>query len=82
MRGFYKLFHIPFVRNEGYVVLVIAGMKLAIGSIGIVSYWSETILHEGFLNYIVIGAVISVLWWIGTRFKKDHTEFEKSLLRP
>ncbi len=67
------------IRSEGYIVLSIALFKLFYSAILIVEQWGESIIHEGFLNYMVLGIIFSSLWFIGNKFEAQFTRFEKSL---
>lgn len=74
-------YSIQLVRQEGYLVLLIALGKLIWSSSLLVENWYITIWHDGFLNYMVLGALIYTLWNVGQRYKKDFTPFEESLFK-
>ena len=67
------------VRREGYFLLTLAIGKLLISSSEILSNWNSNIWHDGFVNYIALGAVISFLWYIGKRYKDKLIGFENGL---
>lgn len=68
---------IRLVRNEGYLLFVLAIAKLVLGSIPLITLWEVNIWHEGLLNYLVLGAVVTGLWCLGYRYSKDHSSLEK-----
>ncbi len=72
-------FSIPTVRKEGYILLAIALGKLSLSSLSIIDHWDETIWHQGFLNYIALGAVFTSMWFIGRRNLKELVGFENTL---
>jgi len=72
-------FALPTVRKEGYILLTIAFGKLWLGSLSIVDNWEETLWHQGFLNYIVLGAVFTSMWFLGRRHHKQLVGFEHQL---
>lgn len=70
---------LPTVRKEGYILLIIAFGKLVLNSLSIVHYWEETLWHQGLLNYIVLGAVCTSMWFLGRKHNKQLIGFEHSL---
>lgn len=72
-------FDLPTVRKEGYILLAIAFVKLILGSLLIADNWHETLWHQGFLNYIVLGAVFTTMWLIGKKKYKKLVGFEHTL---
>jgi hypothetical protein len=75
------IYSIPFVRKEGYLILLIAFVKLGINSSLLFENWSTSIWHDGFLNYAILGGVIYLLWYAVQRFSQNFTSFETSLFR-
>jgi uncharacterized membrane protein len=72
-------FSLPTVRKEGYILLAIAFGKLSLSSLSIIAHWDETIWHQGFLNYMALGAVFSSMWFIGRKQQKKLVGFENAL---
>jgi hypothetical protein len=72
-------FGLPTVRKEGYILLAIAFGKLVFGSLLILENWDETLWHQGFLNYIVLGAVFTSMWFVGRKHNKELVAFEHQL---
>lgn len=70
------LYRMPMVRKEGYIVLLIALLKLSYHSQMLIELWDVHIWHEGFLNYAVLGLVVASLWYIGQRYTKAFDQFE------
>jgi len=69
----------PSIRKEGYIILLIALGKLFISAFTIIDDWGGPLVNEGFLNYIVLGVIFSVLWYIGIHFKDSFSELEKKI---
>ena len=72
-------YNIPLVRKEGYVVLLLAIVKLGFSSGLLMEHWFTNIWHEGFLNYCIFGLVITALWYAGQKFSNIFNSFENSL---
>jgi hypothetical protein len=72
-------YNINLVRKEGYIVLLIAFAKLAFSSSLLIDNWFVDVWHEGFLNYAVLGLVITALWFIGQKFTETFDSLESSL---
>ncbi|MGB0868464.1 MAG: DUF2339 domain-containing protein [Flavobacteriales bacterium] len=72
----YKLYSI---RKEGYIILTIAIGKLLFSSYALIVDWDSTIFHNGLINYILFGGVITLLWVISLKNKAEFTLFEQKL---
>lgn len=77
MVGF--VFAMPGIRKEGYLVLLIALAKLVYSSFIIIEEWDNGLMHEGFLNFVTLGLIISALWFFSKKFQADFTKFETRL---
>ena len=77
MVGF--VFAMPSIRKEGYIILLIALTKLVYSSFIIIEEWNNGLLHEGFLNFVTLGLVISALWFFSKKFQANFTKFETNL---
>ena len=77
MLGF--VFAMPGIRKEGYLVLLIALTKLIYSSFIIIEEWDNGLMHEGFLNFVTLGLVISALWFFSKKFQTNFTKFETRL---
>ena len=73
------VFSLSSVRKEGYLVLLIAVLKLTYSTKFLIINWGDNLFHEGFLNFSIFGFVITSLWFFSLKFKAQFTSFEASL---
>lgn len=69
------------VRKEGYLLLGFALVKLGLHSAEIVYSWNQSLLHTGFINFIILGLVIIVCWVFGQKYKEHFNNLEKGLFK-
>ncbi|MGY6648186.1 DUF2339 domain-containing protein [Wenyingzhuangia sp. IMCC45574] len=72
-------FSLSTIRKEGYILLCIAFFKLIYSSLEIVNNWNNTLWHAGFLNYIILGAVLTSMWFLGKKHFSTLLSFERKL---
>jgi hypothetical protein len=72
-------FSFPLVRKEGYLLLVISCVKLAMSSLLIVNLWGETLWHIGLVNYFALGIIFMAIWIVGRKYRAQFVDFEIAL---
>ena len=63
------------VRKEAYILLLIAVEKLIFSSLLIFDNWGQSLWHEGFLNYFILGFVLSAVWILGDKYVEKLDDF-------
>lgn len=73
------IFQMSGVRREGYIVGLIALGRSLFSWPEMIQNWGNTLWTEGFANFLVLGALILMLWGVLRKYQDEQLKFERVL---